>query len=169
MKSKYVPGPSICLWHRFSLNLLHGLLSQFLVVSGPGLYEQTFYYFFVSIFIHVLLNMHPIGTKLSKRLLLQITDKKFSKLLLNCLPNAPAKAPFEFLALLDYASRAHEIKIRPLFLCVEIIFKPIARIIGCLGPYTRGPLKKMHFPINDIFFSKISNSPLYHMEKQKQK
>ncbi len=73
--------PSVCLWHRLSLKLLHGFL-QILVVASPGHMPRRFFHFWqkfiLTFYEFVFVNMWLYGSQNFKTLLLpQITFESF--------------------------------------------------------------------------------------------
>ncbi len=104
IKSKFVGRPSVNLWHRLSMNLMRGFLSN-LAVASPGPYPRTFFNLggggifclFVCLFCEYFsfsLTWVLMGAKISKRYSSYKSPPKIFKLCPNFLPNSPHKTTF---------------------------------------------------------------------------
>ncbi len=105
-----VRRPSVRLWHRLPLNLLHGFLSNF--SSGfpwaicPDEIFRNFYEY-----ITFLLTWDPRGATISKRYSYKWQPKVF-KLFLNFLPNDPHKTTFGIFEILKIEILTNFIRFR---------------------------------------------------------
>ncbi len=100
MKSKFIHRPSVHLWHRLSLKLLHGFLSNFGCSFPRAIYPDSFFIFEKKIFFNflriffVFVNMGPYGSENFKKLLFLQKQPKAFNLFLHFLLKGPHKIAF---------------------------------------------------------------------------
>ncbi len=80
---------SVRLWHRLSLKLLHGFLSNFGCGFPWAICPDVFWFFYA--YFSFSLTWDPMGAKISKRYSSYKLQPKVFKLFLNFLPNHPHK------------------------------------------------------------------------------
>ena len=120
------PSSAVCLWHRLSLKLLHGFLSNFSLCFPWAIYAETFFVcLFVWVFFLVFekkmnfykyfsfsLTWDPVGMKISKPYTFYKSQPKVFKLVLDFLPNSLQKTTFGIFTSLKIAILTNFIRFR---------------------------------------------------------
>ncbi len=118
-----ISRPSVRLWHRLSLNFMHGFLSNFSCGFPWAICPDVFFFFifkkkkieFFTIFFtnfSFSLTCDPMEAKISKRYSFYKSQPTVFKLLLNFLPNGPHKTMFGIFEILKIEILTNFIRFR---------------------------------------------------------